>query len=52
MPAQVHADSIMTRPPLLAAAARLQRKLRPTWLRLDELLHSVRCVTDFVANVQ
>jgi hypothetical protein len=49
---QVHGDSLLTYPALRAPAERLQRKLRPVWLRLDDLLHNVRCMVDFVSNAQ
>jgi len=49
---QIHGDSLLTYPALLGPAERLQRKLRPVWLRLDDLLHNVRCMVDFVSNAQ
>jgi hypothetical protein len=42
----------MSQPGLLPVAERLQRKLRPTWLRLDDLLQNVRCMVEFVSNAQ
>lgn len=49
---QIHGDSLLAHPALMAPAERLQRKLRPVWLRLDDLLHNVRCMVDFVSNSQ
>jgi hypothetical protein len=49
---QIHGDSLLTYPALQAPAERLQRKLRPVWLRLDDLLHNVRCMVDFISNAQ
>ncbi|KAF6265106.1 WD40 repeat-like protein [Scenedesmus sp. NREL 46B-D3] len=48
----VHGDTLMRHPSLLAALQRLQRRLRGTWLRLDDLLQNVRCMVDFVSNAQ
>ncbi|KAF8055387.1 WDR36 [Scenedesmus sp. PABB004] len=48
----VHAEALTRHAPLLDAATRLGRKLRATWLRLEGLLQSVRCMADFVGNVQ
>jgi hypothetical protein len=42
----------MRHPSLLAAVQRLQRRLRSTWLRLDDLLQNVRCMVDFVSSAQ
>lgn len=49
---QIHGDSLLTYPALQAPAERLERKLRPVWLRLDDLLHNVRCMVDFISNAQ
>lgn len=49
---QVHGDALLTYPALRGPAERLQRKLRPVWLRLDNLLHNVRCMVDFISNAQ
>ena len=49
---QIHGDSLLAYPSLRAAAERLQRKLRPVWLRLDDLLHNVQCMVDFISNAQ
>jgi hypothetical protein len=49
---QIHGDTLMRHPTLLAALERLQRRLRGTWLRLDDLLQNVRCMVDFVSNAQ
>lgn len=47
---QVHGDTLIQHEPLLPEVERLQRKLRGTWLRLDDLLMNVRCMLDFVSN--
>jgi U3 small nucleolar RNA-associated protein 21 len=49
---QIHGDTLMRHPTLLAGLERLQRRLRGTWLRLDDLLQNVRCMVDFVSNAQ
>jgi hypothetical protein len=49
---QIHGDTLMRHPTLLAGLQRLQRRLRGTWLRLDHLLQNVRCMVDFVSNTQ
>jgi U3 small nucleolar RNA-associated protein 21 len=49
---QIHGDTLMRHPSLLAAIQRLQRRLRSTWLRLDDLLQNVRCMVDFLSNAQ
>lgn len=49
---QIHGDSLLAHPALRVAAERLQRKLRPVWLRLDDLLHNVQCMVDFISNTQ
>lgn len=49
---QIHGDTLMRHASLLSAVQRLQRRLRGTWLRLDELLQNVRCMVDFIGNAQ
>lgn len=49
---QIHGDTLMRHSSLLVALQRLQRKLRSTWLRLDDLLQNVRCMVDFVSHAQ
>ncbi|WIA17803.1 hypothetical protein OEZ85_009315 [Tetradesmus obliquus] len=48
----IHGDTLMRHASLLSAVQRLQRRLRGTWLRLDELLQNVRCMVDFIGNAQ
>ena len=49
---QIHGDTLIQHESLLPEVERLQRKLRGTWLRLDDLLMNVRCMLDFVSNTQ
>jgi hypothetical protein len=49
---QVHGDTLMRQPLLLVASDRLRRKLAPLWLRLDDMMHNIRCMVDFVSNAQ
>lgn len=50
--AQVHGDAIVEQPLLRAVAARLYRRLAPTWCRLDGLLSELRCAVGFFSNLQ
>lgn len=49
---QVHADTILGSDELGAAAERLQARLATTWLRLDGLLQSCRCMVGLLGNMQ
>lgn len=48
----VHGDAVSEQPVLRAAAARVHRRLRPVWGRLEGLLGDVQCMTAFFANLQ
>jgi len=47
---QVHGDALISHEQLAGAAERMQRRLRASWRRLDDLLQSTRCVVDFLSN--
>ena len=49
---QIHGDAIITHEQLAAAAERLQRRLKASWRKVDELLMATRCVVDFLSNTQ
>jgi hypothetical protein len=52
LPPQVHGDTIMAQPELVAEARRLQVALQPAWLRVEGLLQAVRCMVQYFGNLQ
>lgn len=48
----VHGDALISHDQLAGAAERMQRRLRASWRKLDDLLQSTRCIVDFLSNTQ
>lgn len=50
--AQVHGETIMQHAELLEAAEKLQAALKPAWQRVEGLLQGVRCMVQYLGNLQ
>ncbi|GBF88408.1 hypothetical protein Rsub_01120 [Raphidocelis subcapitata] len=48
----IHGDALISHAQLAGAAERMQRALKASWRRLDDLLQGARCVVDFLANAR